>query len=248
MSGTEVTYGTLPGASGIDPAAPRPPVGFRVRLPDTWTAVDLDPATSQAWVRSYVRERAGAAPELARHRRRMRRVLSEFLDGCRAEGLFLLLVLAGRAAGQPEDLVGASLGLAWRRLAGADHVDVDGLAQALASSPPAPGEPAADRIVAVVEQPTGPAAYLHTAQLAAVPGRPGQRRMTVLSQFLVPIPGLPWLAVITAATTNQELADGIDAVADGVARSLEFLPPAGHRAATTPPDTARAWAGRRDPG
>jgi hypothetical protein len=239
MSSTEVTYGTLPGGSWIDPAAPRPPVGFRVQLPDAWTAVDLDPATSPGWVRTYVRERVDAAPELTRHRGRMRRVLGEFLDGCRAQGVFMLLMLAGRVRDRPEDLVGASLALAWRRLAGTDHVDVDGIAQTIASSPPAPGEPAAERIVAVVELPGGPAAYLHTSQLAAVPGRPGQRRTTVLSQFLVPIPGLPWLGVITAATANQELADGIDAIADGVASSLEFLPPTGHRDVTRAPDPAR---------
>ena len=232
MSTTEATYGTLPGGSWIDPAAPRPPVGFRVRLPDAWTAVDLDPATSWAWVRWYVRERTDAAPELARHRGRMRRVLREFLDECRAQGIFVMLLLAGPADGNLpglDDLVGASLTLACRRLAGADHVDVDGIAQVLMNARPTPGEGAADRIVAVVELPTGPAAYLHTAQLAPVPGSSGRQRMTTVSQFFVPVPGLPWLGVISAATANTGLADGIDAVAEGVARSLEFLDPADDR-------------------
>jgi hypothetical protein len=245
MASAKVTYGTLPGGSWIDPAAPRPPVGFRVRLPDTWTAVDLDPATSWEWVRSYVRERIDAAPELARHRGRMRRVLREFLDDCRAQGIFVMLLLAGPASdgpSGPEDLVGASLTLAWRRLAGTDHVDVDGIAQVLAGALPAPGE-AADRIVAVVELPTGPAAYLHNAQLAALPGRPGQRRMTALSQFFVPIPGLPWLGVVTAATANLELADGIDSIAEGVASSIEFLHPAGDRSLASTDDHAGGQAG-----
>src|SRR6266540_804463 len=168
MWSTEVTYGTLPGGSWIDPAAPRPPVGFRLRLPASWKAVDLDPATSSGWVRSYVRERVDAAPELARQQRRMRRALGEFLDDCRGQGFFLL------------------------------------------------------------------------RQLAAVPGRPGERRVTVLSQFLVPIPGLPWLGVVTAASADRELADGIDAIADGVASSLEFLLPAGRRGATTAVGSAGA--------
>lgn len=231
MSTTDAIYGTLPGGWGIDPAAPRPPVGFRVRLPDTWTAVDLDPATSWQWVRSSVRERVDAAPQLARHRGRMRRVLTELLDGCRAQGTFvLLLLLAGPANGNQSDLgrlVSASLTLAWLRLAGTDHVNVDGIAQILASAPPGPGEAAGDRIVAVVELPTGPAAYLHTAQLAELPGSPGRQRMTAVSKFFVPVPGLPWLGVVTAATANPELADSIDAAAEGVARSIEFLHPAG---------------------
>jgi hypothetical protein len=240
MWSTEVTYGTLPGGSWIDPAAPRPPVGFRLRLPASWKAVDLDPATSSGWVRSYVRERVDAAPELARQQRRMRRALGEFLDDCRGQGFFLLRLLAGERVAPSEDLVGASLALAWRPLAGSGQVDVDGIARTIARTPAAPGEPAADRIVTVVELPAGPAAYLRTAQLAAVPGRPGERRVTVLSQFLVPIPGLPWLGVVTAASADRELADGIDAIADGVASSLEFLPPAGRRGATTAAGSAGA--------
>jgi hypothetical protein len=229
----EATYGTLPGGSWIDPDAPRPPVGFRVRLPGSWEAIDLDPATSHGWVRSHVRERVDAAPELAHHQRRMRRVLGEFLDDCRAQGLFLLRLLPAAVVDQPEDLVGASLALAWRRLAGNGRVDVDGLARSIASTPAAPGEPVTDRVVSVVELPTGPAVRLHTSQLAAAPGRPGQRRRTVLSQFLVPVPGLPWVGVVTAASADRELADGTDAIADGVASSLEFLPPSGPRGAGT---------------
>jgi hypothetical protein len=241
-----VTYGTLPGGSWIDPAAPRPPVGFRLHLPDTWTTVDLDPATSWAWVRAHVRQRVDAAPELARHRGRLRRLLRELLDECRAQGTFVLLLLPGPAGGTPprlQDLVGASLTLAWRRLAGTDRVDVDGIAQVLASAPPGPGEAAADRIVAVVGLPTGPAAYLHTAQLAALPGRPGQRRMTALSRFLVPVPGLPWLGVLTAASANPELADGIDAIAEGVARSIEFLHPADRRSLAATEDRSGGQVG-----
>jgi hypothetical protein len=224
------TADLAPGPAGVDPAAPRPPVGFRLHLPATWTAVDLHPASCEAWVRSYVRDRLGTAPETAGRRAQARRGLDALLDGCRAQGVLVLLLLAGPVPGRPnggrvglDDLVGASLTLVWRRLVGTDHVDVDGTAQALAVASPARGEPAPDRIVAVVDLPTGPAVYLHTAQLVGVPGRPGTQRMTALSQFFIPAPDLPWLGVITTATTKHELADGIDAIADGVARSLEFL-------------------------
>lgn len=220
--------------AGIDPAAPRPPVGFRIHLPEAWTTADLHPASSDAWVRAYVRDRLGAAPETAGQRARARRGLGALLDGCRAQGVLVLLLLAGPApdrqpSGQvgPDNLVAASLTLAWRRLASTDHIDVDGIAQSLAASPPAPGEPVDDRIVAVIDLPSGPAAYLHTSQLVAVPGTAGARCTTALTQLLVPVPDLPWLAVITTATTNPELADGIDAIADGVAHTLEFLDPLG---------------------
>jgi hypothetical protein len=173
-------------------------------------------------------------------------VLREFLDECRAQGIFVMRLLTGPAGADPpglEDLVGASLTLAWRRLDGTDHVDVDGIAQVLASAPPGPGEAAADRIVAVVGLPTGPAAHLHAAQLAALPGSPVRQRMTALSQFLVPIPRLPWLAIVTTATANPQLADGIDAIAEGVARSIEFLHPAGDRRLAATEDHAGGQAG-----
>jgi len=236
----EATYGTLPGGSEIDPDAPRPPVGFRVRLPGSWRAVDLDRATSRGWVRSHVRERVGAAPELARHQRRMGRALGDFLDDWRAQGMFLLRLLPAERLDQPEDLVGASLALAWRQLAGNGQVDVDGLVRALASTPAAPGERADDRVVSVVELSGGPAAYLHTSQLIGTPGRADRWRRTVLSQFLVPVPGLPWLGVVTAASADPELADGVATIADGVASSLELLPPSGQRGASTAPRRAGA--------
>jgi hypothetical protein len=167
------------GTAGIDPAAPRPPVGFRLQLPEAWTTADLHPASSAAWMRTYVRDRLGAAPETAGQRARARRGLGALLDGCRAQGVLVLLLLAGPAPGrqpsrqvEPDNLVAASLTLAWRRLAGTDHIDVDGIAETLAAAPPAPGEAAADRIVAVIDLPAGPAAYLHQPARR----RPGQTR------------------------------------------------------------------------
>jgi hypothetical protein len=240
MAATDLASGTAPSGAGVDPAAPRPPIGFRLRLPDTWTTADLDPSSADAWIRAYTRERVpDGATETAQRRAQLRRRLRALLDDSRAQGVFTLLLLAGRVPGgsAPEptaevnletdqdtgDSVGASLTLAWRRLTGARHVDVDGIAEALATAPPAPDERTDDRIVAVVELPIGPAAYLHTTQPVPAPGTPAVRQMTALTQFFVPVPGLPWLGVLTAATTNLALVDGVDAIADGIAHSLEFL-------------------------
>jgi hypothetical protein len=245
MAPTDLASGTASIASGVDPAAPRPPVGFRLRLPHTWTTVDLHPASADAWIRAYTRQRVPAQiPDATQRRAELRRTLGALVDDCRAQGVFTLLLLAGRRPADPaaqpavgvdrstgsgtghqsDDAVGASLTLAWRRLTGARRIDVDGIAEALATAPPAPGERVNDRIVAVVGLPTGPATYLHTTQLVPAPGNPARREMTALTQFFVPVPGLAWLGVITAATTNLALADGIDAVADGIAHSMEFLP------------------------
>jgi len=49
-------------------------------------------------------------------------------------------------------------------------------------------------------------------------------------QHLVPVPGLPWLAVLTVTTPNQELAGTYADLADLVAASLEVLDPSGRSA------------------
>ena len=41
-------------AVGVDPAAPRPPIGFRLDVPDEFTSLDLDPATSDASILSLI--------------------------------------------------------------------------------------------------------------------------------------------------------------------------------------------------
>jgi hypothetical protein len=240
----DLAPGAVFGATAVDPAAPRPPIGFGLRLPDTWAMADLHPASADAWIRAYTRRRVDETPEAAQRRARLRRMLRSLLDDSRAQGVFTLLLLTGRLPGdpaaqpaagvdgstddrldlQPDDAVGASLTLAWRRLTGARHIDVHGIAEALAAAPPAPGERTDDRVVAVVELPSGPAAYLHSVQLVPTPGTLAVRQLTALTQFFVPVPGLPWLGVLTAATTNLALADGVDAVADGIAHTLEFLP------------------------
>jgi len=53
------------------------------------------------------------------------------------------------------------------------------------------------------------------------------RRLVAIVQHLVPVPGLPWLAVLTVTTPNQELAGTYADLADLVAASLELLDPSG---------------------
>ena len=41
-------------AIGVDPAAPRPPIGFRLDVPDEFTSLDLDPASSDASIEALL--------------------------------------------------------------------------------------------------------------------------------------------------------------------------------------------------
>jgi hypothetical protein len=209
------------GSTNASAAPPRPPIGFRLSVPDAWQAVDLDPETSDASIDAYVAACVGAAPEAARHRGRMRRILREVVAANREGGALFTAFLAG-TRGRPEDVVGASLVLAFRPLDTARPISVDGLVEVLATAPPEAGERVARRVVARVELRCGPAAYLQTSQLVPVPATRERQRVTV-SQFLIPVRDLPWLGVITASTPNLDLADGVDAIAENVAQSLRFL-------------------------
>jgi hypothetical protein len=204
---------------GIDPAAPRPEVGFRVHVPDSWLTLDLDPASSGVWAERVLDERIAEHPEAARHRGHMRRILHKVVDQQRAAGVFLAAVLV--AGGRPSELIGASLTLTWTRLTAAPD-DISWLARHLAEDTPLDGEQPGMRTVEVVDLPAGPAVRVRTSLLAPVPESARRQRVAV-SQVVVPVPGTPWLGVLVVSTPNLALTEVFAALADDVARSLEFL-------------------------
>jgi hypothetical protein len=62
-----------------------------------------------------------------------------------------------------------------------------------------------------------------TREEMELPMVPGVRPVNV-TQYFVPVLDTDWLAVITATTGTPGLAEGVEIVADGMARSLEFRP------------------------
>jgi hypothetical protein len=218
---------------GVDPAAPRPDVGFRLHVPDSWLTLDLDPATSDRWVERVLDQRIAEHPEAARHRGHMRRILQALVAEQRAAGVFVAAVLA--AGSRPAEMIGASLSLSWRRLHGTG-ADVAWLARFFAEEEPAPGEDVEARRVDLVDLPAGPAVRIGSSVLAPVPESSRRQRVAV-NQVVMPVPGSPWLAVLVVSTPNLGLAGRFATMADEVARSLEFLAPA--RSPASDPAAAR---------
>ncbi len=217
---------------GVDPAAPRPPLGFRLDVPDEFTSLDLDPATSDASLERLLDERSAAVPGAARQRARARQVLQRVVAQHREAGVFLAAFLAA-AGSSPGEMVGASLTLAWRRLHGG--VNLEGLVTFFTEDDPAPGEDRAARDVRRVFLPYGEAVRVVNRQLVPLP-LTSRRQEVVVVQHLVPVPPpeADWLAVLTASTPDVAGAEDFVEFAGRVARTLEFLaadgqplPPAG---------------------
>ena len=218
---------------GVDPAAPRPPVGFRLDVPDGFTELDLDPATSDAWVERFLDQRSAGVPGAAAQRGRARQVLQSLVSQHRQAGVFLAAFLAA-AGPRPGEMIGASLTLAWREFRGG--VLLEGLRQYFADEDPGPGEDATARSVDVVALPGGQAVRTRSRQRLPVP-LTSHRQDTVIVQHLLPVPepATDWLAVLTMSTPDIAGADEFTALAGRVAASLEFLDAAGQPLPTADP-------------
>jgi len=215
---------TAPGSAaqvGVDPAAPRPPIGYRLDLPDELSSLDLDPATSDAAIERLLHERSAAVPGAARHRVRARQVLQRMVEEHRSAGVFLAAFLA-RTGPSPGEMIGASLTLAWRRFAGG--IDLDGLVTFFREDDPAPGEDRALREVSRPPLPYGEAVRVVSRQRVPVP-LTSRRQEVVVVQHLVPAPppAAEWLAVLTLSTPDVAGQADFTDLAGRVAATLEFL-------------------------
>jgi hypothetical protein len=217
-------------AVGVDPAAPRPSIGFRLDVPDEFTALDLDPATADAAIERLLDERSAGVPGAARQRSRARQVLQRVVAEHREAGVFLAAFLAA-AGPSPGEMVGASLTLAWRRFAGG--IDLDGLETYFRDTDPAPGEDLDRREVSRVDHPYGETVRVVNRQQVPVP-LTSRRQEVVVVQHLVPAPppAAEWLAVLTFSTPDVDGAGEFAELAGRVAATLEFLDPDG---GTLPP-------------
>jgi hypothetical protein len=208
-------------AVGVDPAAPRPPIGFRIDVPDEFTSLDLDPATADASIEALLDRRSAGVPGAARQRARARQVLQRVVAEHREAGVFLASFLAGAGA-SPGEMIGASLTLAWRRFAGG--IDLDGLEFYFRDDDPAPGEDPGLRDVRRIEHDYGETVRVINRQLVPVP-LTSRRQEVVVVQHLVPAPppADEWLAVLTFSTPDVEGRDDFVDLVGRIAASLEFL-------------------------
>ncbi len=166
---------------------PSPADGFPIDVPDHWTVLDLDPATSEAWLSAFLSNRLSDRPH-TQPEGLARRALRSLLDQLREQQVFFAAILAADVGGEP---VSASATLAWRRLGPAGStLPIDGLARVATEAPAEAGEDRSERLVEVVTLPAGPAVRVTSAGVAV----PGRCRSTV------PDPPTGWS--LTTSTAN----------------------------------------------
>lgn len=198
--------------------APRPPIGFRFDVPDEWTVLDLEPATSDRWIESFLAERSATVPGAAAQEPWARQVLQQMIEQHRRAGVLFAAFLASRMPAAPA-LVDAGLALAWQELT---SMDLDALDRFCREDKPGPGEIPAARQVCRVRLRHGDAIRVRSRQSAPAP-LGSSRRPVAIVQHLIPVPGTGWLAVFSLTTPHLELAETYAALADLVAGSLELL-------------------------
>jgi hypothetical protein len=221
---------------GFDPAAPRPAaIGFRLDVPDEFTSLDLDPATSDAWIEQLLDDRSANVPGAAAQRVRARQVLQRIVAEHRAAGIFLSSFLAGRGS-SPGEMIGASLTLAWQRFAGG--IDLDGMEIYFRDDDPAPGEDLEQRDVRRVEHPYGETVRVVNRQQVPLP-LTSRRQEVVVVQHMVPAPppAAEWLAVLTFSTPDVAGREEFVKLAGRIAGGLEFLAEDGSRLPPPGPPT-----------
>jgi hypothetical protein len=205
---------------GADPAvsAPRPPIGFRFDVPDHWTVLDLEPATSDDWIERFLDEWTAGVPGAAAERSRARQVLRQTITAHQRAGVLFAAFLA---TGSPaaDSLIAAGLVLAWQELTG---MDLDALERFCRQDGPGSGEVLAAREVCRLRLRHGDGVRVRSRQLAPVPLTSTHRPVAIV-QHLVPVPGTGWLGVFSLTTPDLERADAYAGLADRVAASLELV-------------------------
>lgn len=135
--------------AGFGADVPHPSVGFSIDVPDHWTMLDLDPATWDVWLDSFLNQRLAGRAHAATERGPIRTEMLWMLRQLQGEGVFLAALLAADADGE---LLSATATLAWRKLEtrGAG-IPVAGLREVYLRAPFKPGEDRARRRVEVVD-------------------------------------------------------------------------------------------------
>lgn len=213
------------------------PAGYKLRFPDSWWHLDLDPGTRDASIRRRIESQVKKAPQLSREQvdeliRSTRRTAREAhaQGALRASGMLRILpagsgplVLSATTVvlriSVPEDQAEALADLV---VAAGMQLGTEAEGTGLS-----PGE------VELVELPqVGAAGRITRIEDVDYKGRPVPT--AVRHTLMIPVPNSRDYLVLVSSTPNVDLADQFYEVFDAIAESFRFEDPAGTSGAADP--------------
>lgn len=202
--------------------------GFSLRVPSSWTELDLHPATRDDALRRLVEARVGAEPTLREHRHALVRALrSQARTAWDAGAVYAACLAQTTAAGAATVSAAVTVSVLRGPVGAREGGDPTGavLARLGASegAPPLPGDPLGCwRVVEDVDLP-GIGRCARTRAVEDVRAEGGTVRAATLQTF-VPLPGMNKLLVVSGSAPYPHLADRLHAVLAAVTATLRIEP------------------------
>ncbi len=198
-----------------DPALAR----FSMVLPNTWTLMDLDPATRDRSVERLIRQALGTRDSLATLRRWAITQYRAFLQDATAAGAFFAAQLSQDIGGRP--LTASMLAFLGLTPLGADRMPMG--VEEMVTTPAEPGE---DESIGEgppeVELPIGWAVRVRGRTSAGLAGSDGVVALADITRFFVPVAEWGYMLVMAFSTPILSASDTFAALFDQLARTARW--------------------------
>lgn len=197
------------------------PSGFTLRVPPSWLEFDVWRATRTNDLARLVDARLAEAPELARRRGALLKLLREVAAEAERKGALFCAVMLDPVAGAGMLVASA---MVFQTDGAADPADntVDAIAAQVTAVAPGDGSPRWRR-VETVEGPAGRAVRVHGVEAVDLGGhRPVD---CVVMQTLVPLPDGGGVLNVVLTSPQVQLADSMLDLFDAISGTLAWAPP-----------------------
>lgn len=204
----------------MSPVTSVAPVGFTLRVPESWVEFDVWRATRSNLLKRLLDERLAEAPELAPHRSALSRLLREVAEEAESEGAVF-------CAAMLEPIVDAGFlaatAMVFHTEGAPDSADntVEAIAAEVSAQAPSDTSPAWRR-VEIVDLSVGRAVRVYGVEVVSSSARPPLDG--VVMQTLVPVPGEAGVLNVVLSSPQTSLVDPMIEVFEAVSNTLAWTP------------------------
>lgn len=201
-------------------AVTSPPIGFTLRVPESWIEFDIWRATRSSLLNRLLDERLTESPELAPHRSALSRLLREVAEEAESQGAVFCAVML-----EPVDDAGflAATAMVFHTDGAPDATDntVDAIAAEVSAHAPSDTSPAWRR-VEIVDLPVGRAVRVYGLEVVSSSARPPLDG--IVMQTLVPVPGDAGVVNVVLTSPQTSLVDSMLELFDAISDTLAWTP------------------------